>query len=611
MNKYVALIAFLGFTMVPTLASAYEINYASTDRIAGDTILLKYRTTEGYTFAECTFSGKCGDRLFGEYVNSNAPSLFPEILNSIDYTKSVDGTLAVVPFAALNGSVYRSLYSIDDGTAHFKTLIPYREPAVRTSISYADDAVVFVGVNGDIARYDIASRTLKSAQSGQTSFPFWSLSEHGNYVASYDYTTKTQNVLNIATGEKTNFSATTNAYAVFSDDEHTLAYLNEVDGFNKLFISALNNPNLARDIDPGNYTVVEYEFVGNNLYYIANTENNPYTWNLYSYNSSTGIRNTVDTDVAYDDGYSSLKKTHTALLYEKVDGANKDVLVYTPATAKSVVLRARDVQERETSETITRENVSVGGVPGVLLAPKNSRGAPALIVWLHGGPARQASIGYHPFMGYAVYDEILERFAQEAYVLKLDYTGSWGHGVEYREALKNHIGERDVKDVLSAIDGIKKDKNISNVYLFGPSYGGYLALRTLVEAPKEIDSVVSIAGVTDWMSLTTRIPSSPFTSQFSGTPNALNISQYMTASIQSRLGALDNQKMLLIYGEDDDTVPVWQSKEFFTLAKMIGKNVELVPYAGEGHTILKKEDLRDVCVRSAKVFDLSTSVCGK
>jgi acetyl esterase/lipase len=609
MKIYLAVCMLAVLVSFPGMVGAFDINYASVEDIAGDTVLLKYRTTEGYTFARCSFVGECEERLFGEYLDNNRPSIFPTILNRTNYTTSVDGTRAVVNLATLEGATYRSLHQINGDNAVFERIIPHKAPAVRTSVSYANDAVVFFGADGMITRFDIDTGAVRSISTNQTSFPFLSISEHGNLVAFYSEGTERHVIFDIRTGGRSTISAKPKSYAVFNDQETMVAYLEDVEGYNKLFVSPLNNPPMGRDVSVGDYTVVEYEFIDETLYYIANTKDNPFQWNLYSFNPRTNERTIVDSDVAYDDEYGNLKKTHTSLLYEKVHGTHKDIVVYEPASESFAVLRASDVEDRELNEEIRRESMEISGVPAVLLSPRNAGRNTPLVVWLHGGPMRQTSVGFHPFYGYAVYDEILERFAEESYVLKLDYAGSWGHGNDRLDALKNHIGERDVRDVLLAIEEMKKDFDISDVHLFGPSYGGYLALRTLVEAPKEVDSVVSIAGVTDWTSLITRIPSSIFTSQFSGTPNQLNANQYATASVRDRLNAIDNQDILLIYGEDDSTVPVWQSKEFFDFAHGLNKNIELIGYEEEGHTILKKENLLDVCRRSAETFNLSASLC--
>lgn len=609
MKMYSALFVLAGVVGIPMFTHAYEIDYASVEDIAGDTVLLKYRTTDEYTFALCSFSGDCGEKLYGENVGNARPALFPTILNKTNYIQSPDGTYAVVTFATLNGLSYRSLHRINGDDDSYVRFIPHKAPALRTSITYANDAVIFLGSDGVITRFDIKTGELSSVAANQTSFPFWSSSEHGNLAASYNYTLGAQTVFSLVTGQRVLFPTETPSYAVFNDSETSLAYLKEVNGFNKLFVAPLGSPFEAEDVSRGNYTVVEYEFIEDTLYYIANTERDPYEWNLYSYDLETNERSVIDSDVAYDDEYTNLKKTHTALLYEKVSGTHKDVVVFNPGEDTMVTLRASDVEEREVRDTIDRKVVDIAGVPGVLLSPEDPGQNTPLVVWLHGGPMRQASLGFHPFYGYAVYDELLERFAEEAYVLKLDYAGSWGHGNDRLEALQNQIGVRDVRDVLSAIEEMKEEFSVSDVHLFGPSYGGYLALRTLVEAPREIKSVVSIAGVTDWASLITRIPSSIFVRQFSGVPNTRNADQYAAASVRNRLRVVDSQDVLLIYGENDGTVPTWQSKEFYAFASALNKNVELVGYPEEGHTILKKENLIDVCERTAETFGLSVSLC--
>lgn len=608
MKKRVIFLLAVGL-FFPGISGAYNINYANLESIAGNDVLLKYRTTSGYTFALCSLEGKCGDLLYGENMDSNAPSLFPNILNKTNYAKSVDGELAVVEFAQLNGQTYRALYSVDGKNSSYKALLPHTEHAVRTSVSYANDAVIFLGSNGQVTRYDINSRALTSVNTGRDSFPFSSTSEHGNFFASYNYSAEAQDIWKIGGGKVATISAKKPSYVVFSNSENYIAYIDEVDGFNKLFVGELNNSANSKDVSSGDYTVVEYEFIGDVLYYIANTEKNPYEWNLYSYDPATGERVIVDSDVAYDDSYGNLRKTHTTLFYEKLDGKNKNVVALKPASDDRTVLSA--VEKSAASSEITRTVVNLDGIPGVLLAPeKASRNDDLpLIVWLHGGPMRQTSVSFHPFYGYAVYDDLLERMAAEAYVLKLDYTGSWGHGNNFREALVGNIGNLDVQDVFSAISEIKDEKSISEVYLIGNSYGGYLALRALAENPDEVDAIVSIAGVTDWESLISRIPSSPFSASFYGAPSIANAELYAQASITSRLNSVGDQEMLIVYGTDDASVPTWQSTEFTATAQALGKNINLVRYEGEGHTILKKNNLIDLCENTTAVFSLPSSIC--
>ncbi|MDZ7726478.1 MAG: alpha/beta fold hydrolase [Candidatus Campbellbacteria bacterium] len=612
MKKLILLIVPV-FLIAPNVADAYQVNYASVEDIVGDEVILKYRTTDGYTFSVCDFSGQCGELLYDENEDNDAPQVFPEILGKTDYEKSVDGHRAVVKLAEIGDNTYRALYAVDGDDSSFISLIPYNGPSIRTSITYANDAVVFVGNGGEITRYQVSTGKISEISTEKTYYPYISLSEHGKYITAYYGGDDEHKIWNLINGKEMSISTETPSYVVFDNREERVAYLEEVDGFKKLFVAPIDDLEDKEEVNEGDYTVVEYEFIGDTLYYIANSEegpSGPYIWNLYSYDPESGETEVVDSDVGYDDWYGNLKKTHSALMYEKVDGTNKNVIIYEPDARegeKRTVLSA--VEPREASDKITRTAVDLDGVPGVLLTPEGETGELPLIVWLHGGPMRQTSIGYHTFYGYAVYDEFLERFAEEANVLKIDYAGSWGHGEELRERLDDNLGVADVSDVLKSIEEIKKERDISNVYLLGNSYGGYLGARTLVEDPEEIDAVVSLSGVLDWESLISRIPSSPFKTYFDGTPNRDNEDKYEAASIMSRLDNIDDEKILLVYGEDDATVPTWQSTEFYSFAEEEGKNVELVNYEEEGHTILKSENLLDLCQRTAEVFSLSESLC--
>src|SRR5680860_147437 len=152
MKKILLPFLALGFLLAPAAAQAYEINYASVEDIAGEDVLLKYRTTEGYTFAICNMDGSCGELLYGENMDGNAPDIFPSIFAKSDYTKSVDGTLAVVEFANVGSKTYRALYAIAGDRYSYVDLLPYTGTAIRTSITYANDAVVFLSRSGVVTR---------------------------------------------------------------------------------------------------------------------------------------------------------------------------------------------------------------------------------------------------------------------------------------------------------------------------------------------------------------------------------------------------------------------------------------------------------------------------
>jgi len=96
-----------------------------------------------------------------------------------------------------------------------------------------------------------------------------------------------------------------------------------------------------------------------------------------------------------------------------------------------------------------------------------------------------------------------------------------------------------------------------------------------------------------------RIPSSHFKSYFKGLVDLedldKNFDLYEQASIIKDLPDLKKEKLLLIYGENDSTVPVWQTREFFYQAKALGKNVDLLTLKDEDHIIRQRKNLDKMC----------------
>ena len=111
---------------------------------------------------------------------------------------------------------------------------------------------------------------------------------------------------------------------------------------------------------------------------------------------------------------------------------------------------------------------------------------------------------------------------------------------------------------------------------------------------------IAINGVFDWFDLLSRIKSSPFKTYFNGLANLEdlreNFNLYENASVVKDLPDLNRRKqLLLIYGEDDGTVPTWQTREFFYQAKILDKDVKLLKLEGERHIIRERASLNLLC----------------
>jgi dipeptidyl aminopeptidase/acylaminoacyl peptidase len=319
-----------------------------------------------------------------------------------------------------------------------------------------------------------------------------------------------------------------------------------------------------------------------------------YDWNLYKYDFKTKTTSLIYKNVSYA---FRMRKFGNGFTFFAIQGASSFPVFYNADTEK--VEKFSGITADDSVSIINSKVMSFsGGVHGVLLTPQNfdSNTPHQLVVWLHGGPYRQTSQGFHPYASYAVYDLILNDLVKNnVVVLKLDYRGSYGYGGVFAKAIKGSVGNGDVSDVMTALSSVKKTMTISDSYLMGNSYGGYLALRGVVAYPKQFAGAISINGVTDWPTLVDQLQNSIFNSFFGGLPNKNNAKLYSKASIISRIPNLTDQKIVIIQAQADKTIPPSQADLLFNDLKGQGKNATFYPYAGEDHTFTKVNDIEGIC----------------
>ncbi len=331
----------------------------------------------------------------------------------------------------------------------------------------------------------------------------------------------------------------------------------------------------------------------NDLYFISN-ESGPYAWDLYKYDFSTKTTSVIAKNASYA---FKIRRWADGITFFVIQGASSFPEFYNETTNQ--IQRFSGLTTDTSAPVANSQDVSFsGGMHGVLMTPQNfDKNLPhQLVIWLHGGPYRQTHLGYDVYASYAVYDLTLNQLAaNNVIVLKLDYRGSYGYGGTFAKEILKNVGRGDVTDVVNAEALIKKDFSISDTYLMGNSYGGYLALRSLVAYPARFSGAISINGVTDWATMLKLLKTSIFNVDFGGLPNKSNATLYAKASILSRISDLTNQKIILMQSQADRTVPPSQATLLYNALQAKGKNVQFIPYSGEDHTFTKTADIENIC----------------
>jgi dipeptidyl aminopeptidase/acylaminoacyl peptidase len=220
-------------------------------------------------------------------------------------------------------------------------------------------------------------------------------------------------------------------------------------------------------------------------------------------------------------------------------------------------------------------------IPGYLTLPpgRGDRNLP-LVVMPHGGPYARDEWGYEPWVQY---------LASKGYaVLQPNFRGSTGFGRKYVEAGTGAWG-RGMQDDID--DGVKwlaarGTVDAKRVCIMGASFGGYAAEWAAVRNPEMYRCAISFAGVSDveaQLKYSRKSFSAP--RYFRDWRERVKGDRSFELDQISPLKSVERMTVpiLIAHGDDDDTVPVSQSRRLHDALIKLGRAHEYVIYQGESH----------------------------
>ena len=206
-----------------------------------------------------------------------------------------------------------------------------------------------------------------------------------------------------------------------------------------------------------------------------------------------------------------------------------------------------------------------------------NRSYPALVE-IYGGPHVQTvnrnwerlSDQYYSRQGYVVF--------------RIDNRGMDNRGRKFEDVIYRQMGIPEVRDVLVGVDWLKSQPFVDGdrVGIQGWSYGGYMTLMTILQAPEgTFAAAVAGAPVTDWALYDTF-----YTERYMDTPQD-NAEGYEKSSVfyhlDQREGALPN--LMLVHGMADDNVTFDNTTRLMAELQQKGIVFELMTYPGQRHGI--------------------------
>jgi len=290
-----------------------------------------------------------------------------------------------------------------------------------------------------------------------------------------------------------------------------------------------------------------------------------------------------------------------------LDNANTPGLIYkwdlNKPGEKAVALTEADTQGIDVSkfrlpELVRYESFDGKKIPAFVYLPADyKKGAKIpFIVQYHGGPEGQ----YRPS-----FNRSFQYFVSQGYgVIAPNVRGSSGYGKEYLEADNYKNREKSVKDGVWAakyvIDQGYTDKR--KVAAWGGSYGGFMVMAAITEAPELFGAACDVVGVVNFET---------FLEQTKDYRRALREVEYGPLTDREFLKSISpiykvdriTTPLMIAHGLNDPRVPIGEAMQIAVALKKRGMEVAELYFPDEGHGFAKEENRLLYYKEMAKFFD--------
>ncbi len=365
-------------------------------------------------------------------------------------------------------------------------------------------------------------------------------------------------------------------------DNKTFVWSSEASGFRHLYLRTLDGAP-AKQLTSGEWEVSEVVCVdekARRIYYTS-TEASPLERQFYAVSFDGGARQRLSREAGthtvsmapgcgvYFDTYSSWTSPPRRALHAS-DGREVEVV------------QAADERVPNEYEILPTELHEVKGPDGALFYARLIKPAgftagrkyPA-VVMVYGGPHAQTV--RNQWAG-ANWDQVL---AHKGFVVwQLDNRGSAGRGHAWESKVFRQFGKQELADQLTGLDYLTKLGFVdpARVGMYGWSFGGYMTLYSLLQAPDRFAAGISGAPVTDW-----RLYDTIYTERYMGLPQQ-NENGYKQSSPVHAAGNL-KAKLLLVHNIGDDNVLFQNGMMMINALQVANKPFETMLYPQKAHGV--------------------------
>lgn len=273
------------------------------------------------------------------------------------------------------------------------------------------------------------------------------------------------------------------------------------------------------------------------------------------------------------DTYSSLETPSSATLRRAEDGSELKVW------------RAADTKLQEEYDILKSEIHTLKAEDGTTLYGRMIKPAgfdPAkkypVLVSVYGGPHVQTVRNAYSGLSW---EQVM---AHKGFLIwQVDNRGSYGRGHKFESPINRRLGKTELEDQKAGVKYLESlgFADTSRVGIYGWSYGGYMTLNAMVNAPEVFKAGAAGAAVADWRNYDTI-----YTERYLGRPQE-NEDGYKASSPVHSAGKLQG-KLLLMHNMEDDNVLFANALQMMNALQLAGRDFDTAIYSGKSHGVMGK-----------------------
>jgi dipeptidyl-peptidase 4 len=273
----------------------------------------------------------------------------------------------------------------------------------------------------------------------------------------------------------------------------------------------------------------------------------------------------------YIDRWSNTETPRQVEVWTTADGGRRLATLEDNAPVRELV-RAHVYSPMELFRFTTSDGVELDG--SMIRSPDFDPTRPhPVVLSIYGGPGSQqvydsfASNGWHQYL------------AQQGYIIVgLNNRGSGNYGRDFMKMVYGELGRWEAHDFAEVARWLASQPYVDGdrMAILGTSYGGYMAIKTLLRHPGIFGLGIANSPVTDW-----RLYDTIYTERYMGLLED-NLAGYEASSAIPRAGELQD-RLLLVHSGMDENVHPQHTMQLLTALARAGKDAELRFYPPGAH----------------------------